>query len=447
MTPQWRLSWAAWGALLVSIVGVVLAMTLHRPSLLVLAAPSLAYLFIVGSRRPKGGVEMTVRAPKGAVREGEDATIVATMSGLPDHSTVTVVHPRTPWVRTTEGGQLAVAAVGEKSLSMAIAIRPMRWGHHSLGSLNTAVETADGGWRAPGLVQRLPHLTVMPSHTRINAGRNVPSPMGVVGGHTSRTPGDSGELADVRMFRTGDRLKRINWRVTSRAMARGSSDLYVNSTWNERDTQVQLVLDVRDDLGGSTGLDGNASSNDVTVRLAAGLADHFLGLGDRVGMIDIAGTGRQLRATSGSSHLLRVERALIGTPDGGRSAHYNDGTVLYYNQMRSMQRANSALVVLFSPLIWPEIAQIAASSLVAGDHVVVIDTFPAHLKEEDLESEEEGQKNAKAETWQRRRERRKTLIEELQYRGVPVVNAHDSTSFGEVLLQVSRTANAPRARA
>ena len=85
------------------------------------------------------------------------------------------------------------------------------------------------------------------------------------------------EPAEVRAFRPGDRLRRINWAVSSRTGA-----LHVTSTWADRDTQVLLLLDTEYDIGESEGIDGAASSLDTAVRAAAAIAEHSLRAGDRV---------------------------------------------------------------------------------------------------------------------------------------------------------------------
>ena len=78
-------------------------------------------------------------------------------------------------------------------------------------------------------------------------------------------------MAEVRPFRAGDRLRRINWPVSSR-----TGTLHVTATWSDRDTEVVLLLDTEHDLGISEGVDGRASSLDIAVRAAAAIAEHYL---------------------------------------------------------------------------------------------------------------------------------------------------------------------------
>ena len=87
----------------------------------------------------------------------------------------------------------------------------------------------------------------------------------------------------------GDRLRRINWRVSLRSDA-----LHVVTTRAEQDTGVLLVVDALADHGRSGGIDGPASSLDVTVRAAAAVAEHHVRAGDRVSL-RVIGAGPGVR--------------------------------------------------------------------------------------------------------------------------------------------------------
>ena len=92
----------------------------------------------------------------------------------------------------------------------------------------------------------------------------------------------------IRPFHAGDRLRRINWRVSLR-----SDELHVVTARAEQDAGVLLVVDALADHGASGGVDGSASSLDVTVRAAAALAEHHVRSGDRVAC-GSSGAGREL---------------------------------------------------------------------------------------------------------------------------------------------------------
>ena len=60
----------------------------------------------------------------------------------------------------------------------------------------------------------------------------------------------------------------------------------------EEDSGVLLVVDALADFGRSGGVDGAASSLDVTMRAASALAEHFVRNGDRVALRVVSGQRR-----------------------------------------------------------------------------------------------------------------------------------------------------------
>jgi uncharacterized protein (DUF58 family) len=137
---------------------------------------------------------------------------------------------------------------------------------------------------------------VRPADTQAFAGNEV-----------SRLRGDGIEFADVRQFVPGDRVRRINWRVSAR---RG--DLHVNEMRPERNADVVIFLDSFSDLGEDT-LAPSGTTLDLGVRAAAALARSYLLRRDRVGLIGFGGTLRWLRPEMGSRQLYRLAESLLDT--------------------------------------------------------------------------------------------------------------------------------------
>ena len=151
-------------------------------------------------------------------------------------------------------------------------------------------------------------LSVLPQTAPYDSRAEVPQPDGLVGRHRSRRIGSGTEFEGIRHFAAGDRLKRINWPVSLR-----TGELHVITTRAEQDAGVWLVVDGLRDIGRSGGIDGAASTLDLTVRAAAALAEHHVRTGDRVGLLVVAADPRACRSgrgrgtSSGSTrHLARV---------------------------------------------------------------------------------------------------------------------------------------------
>ena len=104
------------------------------------------------------------------------------------------------------------------------------------------------------------------------------------------------EFADIRPFRSGDRLRRISWRVSLR-----SRELHVTTSPAEEDSGVLVVDD--GDHGHSEGLDGEASSLDRQRPGRDLVAEHHIRAGDRVGLRIVGGEGGLLGYGAGTRHL------------------------------------------------------------------------------------------------------------------------------------------------
>ena len=146
--------------------------------------------------------------------------------------------------------------------------------------------------------------------TRSFTSAENPHPVGLIGQNRSRRGGDGSEFFSIRPFQPGDRLRRVNWRTTLR-----TGEVHAIGTSAEEDSEVLILLDAVTDVGVSGGIDGAASSLDVTVRAASALAAHHIRVGDRVALRpwpDRAGLG----PGSGLRHQRRLQELLAQVQPG-----------------------------------------------------------------------------------------------------------------------------------
>jgi uncharacterized protein (DUF58 family) len=139
-------------------------------------------------------------------------------------------------------------------------------------------------------------------HPQIEPVRQAPRPVRTqasVGSDTSRTAGEGLEFADLRPYQHGDRLRRVNWRVSAR---RGT--LYTNVHHPERNADVVLFLD---------SFAESAVSLDLAVRAASALATAYLRGRDRVGVVGFGGVLRWVLPSTGRAQTYRVLDSLIDT--------------------------------------------------------------------------------------------------------------------------------------
>ncbi|MFD3445082.1 DUF58 domain-containing protein [Microbacteriaceae bacterium 4G12] len=389
---------AAAGAALLVLGGV-----LGRPDVAVLGAPLVAAAGWGWLRRPRGvGIRPRLHAP--GDRAGAGDSVRAGDSGRPGDSVRTgevAADLELPAAAGVETVRLRVHAPGHRAAEAIVGARRDRSLRLSLDTVRTGrLEVFPVDWAASGpedAVRSSPRslsarvVTLLP---RTRPLRELPLPFrlqGLTGGHDSRRGGDGGDLRDINLFTPGDRLRRIDWRVTARragSSTSGSSmsgssvsgggtqltELYVRRTFATADATVMLVIDSRDEVGPDVSTWGDldqprqdeATSLDIAREAAASLAQHYLERGDRVGMEDLGRFRTPVVPAGGRRHLHRLlQRLVLAQPDGNPS-----------RRVRPPHVPSGALVVLFSTFLDDEAATMSVLWRSAGHRVVAVDVLP-----------------------------------------------------------------------
>ncbi|MDP9844283.1 DUF58 domain-containing protein [Streptosporangium lutulentum] len=396
----------------------LLATTLGRVDLLVMAVPFALGTALTLRSRPAGPPRAAMRLDDTDIVEGGDVSASVTVDG--DPSALCVVSPVfSPGLDQDVGHHVA-----EVPAEVTLAGTARRWGVHSLGPVRVRVIACDGLLEFPELV--LPPRTVraLPSAEPFASHAFVPRADGMSGIHGSRRSGEGGELAGVRPYRPGDRLRRIDWRTTLR-----TREPYVNATRPERDAEIVLLLDVLHEAGGD---DGTASVLDATVRAAAAIAEHYTRQGDRVSLTELGPRLRRLRPGTGRRHYLAQLAWLADTRvmPGGWDA-LGDRPPL------AGRPASNALIIMLTPLLDPRSATALATLARTRRSLIAVDTLPAGLH------------HRTGTEWSDLAERlwrleRENIIGRLREAGVPVEVWRGSGSLDAVLRDVARIAAVSR---
>ena len=419
---------------------LVLAVFLRRPDLVVLAAPLAIGAALGLWRRPQAAPAVRVTTPTPAVSEGADLNASMTITNHDpiryDLVVARLQHSR--WLEIKHTGRpYATALAPDETVGIDLDGRALRWGRHTLGPTVAYAVAGDGLLISPAGVAPYADIRAFPTTDPFQANDSMPRAAGMIGFHRSRRPGEGGELAGVRAFSPGDRLRRIDWRVSLRAR-----ELHVVATLSDRDAEVTILLDLLHESGQSGGVRGSRSVLDLTVRAAAGIAEHYVTRGDRVGLVEYGWPGRKLRASSGRRHYLTVLEWLLDTrpsPDGREPTVYTFGAA---------QIKTNALTIVLTPLIDSRSAALLARLARGGRFVVAVDTLPP----EQLEMLAGG--GRRRGDWLREGRftataarlwllERSNVIAELREHGVPVVEWGGGGSLDEVLGLVARMASGP----
>ena len=272
--------------------------------------------------------------------------------------------------------------------------------------------------------------TVLPATAPFDSRAEVPQPLGLVGAHRSRRNGDGSEFSGIRPFHAGDRLRRINWRVSLRSEA-----LHVVATRSEEDSAVLIVVDALADHGVSGGIDGASSSLDLSVRAAAALAEHYVRRGDRVGLRVLGAEGESV--TPGG----RRPAPAPGARDAGAGAAARAAGP--ERRPAALPGPAGTVVIVLSPMLHEVVVTATAALTGKGLPVIVVDTLP------------EGASPAVARdtdpviadlAWRIRLTDRDVLFARLARIGCPVVPWRGPGHPGRVLHRLARRAQLPQVR-
>lgn len=442
----------------VFIVGLLLliAVFTRRPDLVVLAAPIAIGAALGLWHRPRAIPVVRLRTRTPTVVEGEPIGSVIEVSNLdPIRYDLVVARLAAPRLLKLRHGDrpYATAIAPATTAGIDLAGRALRWGRYGLGPVLAHAVAADGLLiSAAGFAPEV-EIRAYPRVESFRADDAMPRAAGMIGFHRSRRPGEGGELAGVRVFSPGDRLRRIDWRVSLR-----TRQLHVASTLSDRDAEVVVLLDLLHEAGISGGVNGARSVLDVTVRAAAGIGDHYTHRGDRVAFAEYGWQGRRLRASSGHRHFLTSLEWLLDVRPATASGE--PPPFVFGAHLMS----SNALTVVLTPLIDTRSAAMLARLARSGRFIVAVDTMPPELLES-LSGALGAWKQSAAPTpsttqatqvwlssgnftavaarlWRLERE---NTIAQLREHGVPIVAWAGAGSLDEVLRQVARMSSGPRA--
>lgn len=167
----------------------------------------------------------------------------------------------------------------ERPVGVPFTVEAHRWGDHPLGSIRIRLIEPGTFLRREAVVGELPAVSVLPRAVRSASLTTLRSARATAGAHRSTRPAADGyEFAEVHPYRSGDRLRDLNWAATLRR-----DEPHVNRRVPELAGDLVIVVDTFPDALRRH----SAVSQDVltwTGRTAWSLALAHLDANDRVGI-------------------------------------------------------------------------------------------------------------------------------------------------------------------
>lgn len=288
------------------LVGLLLvaALVLARPALVALAAPFALWLVVGGALAERPVATGSVVLSEDRPVEGEPLEIRCELvvSGRVGRLQIGLDLP--PGLESTgKGCSTKLRPRPGEAVSVTFEVTPQRWGVYRLPPLTITAQDPLSLLTYTGTAGVIQRVRVYPRWERLR--RLVPPLRTQVyaGNRTARQHGEGLEFADIRAFVPGDRVRRINWRVTAR-----TGTPFVNDFHMEHNADVIIFVDSFTEMGA-----GRDSLLSLTVRAATSIADGHLRERDRVGVIGFGGLLRWLLPGMGTQHLYRVVETLLDT--------------------------------------------------------------------------------------------------------------------------------------
>ncbi|WP_156252401.1 DUF58 domain-containing protein [Pseudactinotalea terrae] len=356
---------------LVAVVVLAIGVAGGRPDVAVLSVPFLLMVLWAGLTRPRRPGDLEVRATSEHSETGKvrAEAVLATSRGVE----AVLLRVSTQGYRPKE----ALVAAG-KERTIPLSLETSRTGVHDMFRVDWMAESFGAMLlSAPAKAGPMPVAV----HPVARPLKDMPLPFrlpGLTGTHTSRRVGEGYETHDVHEFAPGDRLRRIDWRVSARRAIDTSTGrlgtLYARRTFATADATVMIVVDSRDDVGEDVsawagGVDvrmDETTSLDIAREAAAAISRAYLDLGDRVGLDDLGRRRRPVAPAAGRHQWERIQQRLVRVaPEGWPDKRH-----------RPPQLPSGALVVLCSTFLDDEAARIARQWRSYGHRVIAVDTLP-----------------------------------------------------------------------
>lgn len=281
----------------------IAALSLGRPEIAGLGAPFALVLAVGLSFPPTAKIRASLHLSRERVLEGDEIEAKLLLTASSDcEAQLALVLPR-GIEPAGEPLSFVLRLERERPRTVPIKLTCRRWGAYRMGELRVRSGDRARLRLTDDHLSGRAVLRVYPSRERLQSLVKPLETQPFAGNRVSRAKAEGIEFADIRPYVRGDRVRRLNWRASAR-----SQTLYVNQQHPERNADVILFLD-----SFAEAQRRGEGTLDLAVRAAASLAEHYLAVQDRVGVVGFGGIVRWLIPASGALQHYRIAEALLET--------------------------------------------------------------------------------------------------------------------------------------
>ena len=176
----------------------------------------------------------------------------------------------------------------------------------------------------------------------------------------SRNVGPGSEFFELRLYTSGDELRRINWKASAR-----QARLVANEFETERVTDVLVALDCSEKVLSSV---FSFDAEEFEVNLAASLCSQLLLQGNRVGLLVYGAERTWVPPAFGKRQLLRILSSLTITKAGRAIIPMGLAVETIVNAVLPAR----SVIAFISPLMGDEIVEVVRGVAAAGYSVICV---------------------------------------------------------------------------
>jgi uncharacterized protein (DUF58 family) len=269
--------------------------------------------------------------------------------------------------RLLEGHERLVLGLGAGEVrTLRYRIHCPRWGLYRVGTLrllglHRLCMVSSSAERDPTQLVRV--------YPRIERLRRLLKPRATrlaSGSRPAAASGEGIEFAEIREFRAGERVRRINWRASAR---RG--ELLVSDRLPERSSDVVLFLDSLTEASTD-----EESTLDLSVRAVAAFVGAYLRQRDRVGLLSFGGDLEWVLPSAGARQQYRIIDAVLSS-ESARLYRWRDPRLIPRRVLPPQ-----SLIVALTPLLDWRVNRALLNLRARGYDLALIEVDPLRFVEQ-----------------------------------------------------------------